>query len=77
MKTLTSLISKRLESLNSKFYQMLKAQIIEELEEYEKLNLNTLFVVVGVVIINTTDRGLQFSRNWFKNKVPHHPASPM
>ena len=56
---------------------MLKAQIIEELEEYEKLNLNTLFVVVGVVIINTTDRGLQFSRNWFKNKVPHHPAPHM
>ena len=21
------------------------------------------------------DRGLQFLRNWFKNKVPHHPAS--
>ena len=22
-----------------------------------------------------TDRGLQFLRNWFKNKIPHHPAS--
>ena len=24
-----------------------------------------------------TDRGLHFLRNWFKNKVPHHPATHM
>ena len=24
-----------------------------------------------------TGRGLHFLRNWFKNKVPHHPASQM
>ena len=34
-----------------------------------------LSVVSGEWMWCTTDRGLQFSGNWFKNKVPHHPAT--
>jgi len=30
-----------------------------------------------VSLICATDRGLLFLRNWFKNKIPHHPATHM
>ena len=28
-------------------------------------------------LVSAIDRGLHFLRNWFKNKVPHHPATHM
>ena len=34
-----------------------------------------LSVVFIEVLDCAMDRGLQILRNWFKNKIPHHPAS--
>ena len=39
--------------------------------------IKALSVVCSKGHFCATDRGLQFSRNWFKNKVPHHPAPHM
>ena len=39
--------------------------------------MKALSVVYGSTTVCTTDRGLHFFRNWFKNKVPHHPAPQM
>jgi len=36
--------------------------------------IKTLSVVSRWYLVCAMDRGLQFMRNWSKNKVPHHPA---
>ena len=41
----------------------------------QKKIIKALSVVYIKDKVSTTDRGLHFLRNWFKNKVPHHPAS--
>ena len=48
-----------------------------KLLEYYKKIYKTLSVVFELVGVCAIDRGLQFLRNWFKNKVPHHPATHM
>ena len=39
--------------------------------------MKALSVVFEAVNVSAIDRGLHFLRNWFKNKVPHHPAPHM
>jgi len=43
---------------------------------YKKI-IKALSVVYEKDNVCATDRGLHFLRNWFKNKVPHHPATRM
>ena len=43
----------------------------------DKILTKALSVVYITLSVCATDRGLQFLRNWFKNKVPHHPAPHM
>jgi len=43
---------------------------------YKKI-IKALSVVYEIDDVCATDRGLHFLRNWFKNKVPHHPAPHM
>ena len=39
--------------------------------------IKALLVVYEGIKVCATDRGLHFLRIWFKNKVPHHPATLM
>ena len=72
-------LPKTLEIKKKDFYsKTLKLQNYFRIDKftYKKI-IKALSVVCDDALICTTDRGLHFLRNWFKNKIPHHPAPHM
>jgi len=53
------------------------SKLFHDLLIHKKKYIKTLSVVYTDLVICATDRGLHFLRIWFKNKVPHHPATLM
>ena len=73
MNFLTSLFTKN--TLNHEIRSLfIKFKIISELRVIIYEIIKALHVVCSGYKFCTTDRGLHFLGNWFKNKVPHHPA---
>jgi len=61
-----------------KFIYLIKNhKILSELKDSYIKIVKALPVVCTGHQFCTTDRGLHFPGNWFKNKVPHHPAPQM
>ena len=52
-------------------------RILKKCEDQIDKMTKALSVVCNEPFLSTIDRGLQFLRNWFKNKVPHHQASQL
>ena len=75
MKFLTSLIQK-INKYHEIVLEVFNKRInILKKELYIVLEKKTLPIASPNERMCTTARGLQFLMNWFRNKVPHHPAS--
>ena len=79
MRFLTSFIAKN--TRNPEIRNLPSRFKIFKLLQNNKTVTNKIYKALSVVYednsLNAIDRGLHFSRNWFKNKVPHHPAPHM
>ena len=71
---LENTLSLEMRSLSKK-YKI--TNLYQNIKKYTYIIIKTLSIVSIDYSICTMGRGLHFLRNWFKNKVPHHPAPRM